>query len=93
MLNKVVFITVLVASGVIGPKVAAEAMTATTDALNEIAQEEIKYTISDNLDSKDFDAKPETVDPATVSAFELRRQAAQRAPIPDFVINDTVRNY
>ena len=37
--------------------------------------------------------KQEIVDPATISAFELRRRAAQKKPVPNFVIDDTVRNY
>jgi len=40
-----------------------------------------------------IEEKPIRVDPATISAFELRRQAAQRMAVPDFVIDDTVRSY
>ena len=76
MLNKIAFSVALVAAGIIGPRATAEGMNASRDALNEIAQQETECTISDNFDSKDVndnaEARPETVDPATVSAFELR---------------------
>ena len=74
---------------------------ATIATMNEVVQGEMDYTISDKFaPSNDcdnvnvyFDDEPETIDPNTISAFELRRQAARRVPIPDFVIDETVRNY
>jgi len=90
------FVKTAMAVGLISTGAPAEAMEpkATADIVNDI--DIVDITISNPFESctDNCVARPETtVDPATVSAFELRRQAVQRAPISAYVLDDTVRNF
>jgi hypothetical protein len=88
LLIKVAFQVLLFTSGLTAETENYNTTTYTFE--EELSQREVDYTVFDMYDAS---ATPEIIDLATISAFELRRQAAQRLPIPEYVMDDTVRKY